>query len=78
MKITDQLLYTDVSQKPELSTAIRDGVIKIGYKEYIYVRAKDALIIKDYILKYKERKATGESWEKFVEFANNNKDGVKI
>ncbi len=72
------LLYTEVSKKKEFAPAIRNGVIKIEHKEYMYVRAKDALIIKDYITKYKERRADGESWEEFVEFANNSKDGVKI
>jgi hypothetical protein len=78
MMINVPILYTEVSKRKEFSPAIRNGVIKIDNKEYMYVRSKDALIVKDYIAKYKERKDEGEEWEEFVEFANNNSNGVKI
>jgi len=76
MKISDQLLYLNIKNKPAYRSAIRNGVIKIGFKEYMYVRQHDALIIKDFYPQYKQRRADGETWEQFVEFAKKHTDGI--
>jgi hypothetical protein len=76
MKISEQLLYLNVKNNPAYNSAITNGVIKIGFKEYMYVRSHDALIIKDFYPQYKQRKADGETWEQFVEFAKQHTDGI--
>lgn len=76
MKISQQLLYTNIKRKPAYKSAIDNGVIKIGFKEYMYIRSKDALIIKDFYPQYKQRRADGETWEQFVEFAKQHTNGI--
>ena len=76
MKISEKLLYTNIKNKPAYRSAIRNGVIKIGFKEYMYVRQYDALIIKDFYPQYKQRRNDGETWEQFVEFAKQHTDGI--
>jgi len=76
MRISEQLLYTNIKRKPAYKSAITNGVIKIGFKEYMYIRSNDALIIKDFYPQYKERKANGETWEEFVEFAKQHTNGI--
>ena len=76
MRISEQLLYTNIKRKPAYRSAITNGVIKIGFKEYMYIRSNDALIIKDFYPQYKERKANGETWEEFVEFAKQHTNGI--
>ena len=76
MRISEQLLYTNIKRKPAYRSAITNGVIKIGFKEYMYIRSNDALIIKDFYPQYKQRRNDGETWEQFVEFAKQHTDGI--
>lgn len=76
MRISEQLLYTNIKRKPAYKSAITNGVIKIGFKEYMYIRSNDALIIKDFYPQYKQRRNDGETWEQFVEFAKQHTDGI--
>lgn len=76
MKISEPLLYLNIKKKPAYKSALRNGVIKIGFKEYMYVRSHDALIIKDFYPQYKQRRNDGETWEQFVEFAKQHTDGI--